>query len=517
MNDDNVRLPSLPNACLGAIILARRVSPGFSFQRRDLPTSSHEEQTTTTPPGIEGQLPRSIAAMPTQHSSQRRRPRTDIEDAEEEDAARRAGSASPLSASSKRARTNGYQSEGQSASPDPEETNENGSNEQDNDEDEDEDNIQAGPSEFQPGSITRVKLTQFLTFESAEVFCGPSMNMVIGPNGTGKSSLVCAICIGLGYSTGNLDRAKDFSAYIRTRASEAFIEIELQKRPKEVENHVIRVRIVKEGSVRHWWLNGRKTSLKAVQTLVKSFSIQVDNLCGFLPQEKVGEFANMDPVTLLHETQRAAAPQEMLDWHDELKNFRKDQKALTTQQVSDREILEGWETRQQNLHAEVQRLQERIQIQKRIDQLQKTRPFVEYRTAKEDYLQFKRKKEVAQKRQADLERRVEPTMNLIDAKEAYQKQIMTVVTKRKEAVKLAERGAEDKQKSLEAMAEEIKGHENGLEELKTLWAERKRTAAKMHRHITELKSKLNEEEIVFDGPEWNERIVSTYSVRSASY
>ena len=54
---------------------------------------------------------------------------------------------------------------------------------------------------FQPGAIVRVKLTNFVTYTSAEFFPGPSLNMIIGPNGTGKSTLVCAICMGLGWGT----------------------------------------------------------------------------------------------------------------------------------------------------------------------------------------------------------------------------------------------------------------------------------------------------------------------------
>src|SRR5271156_4254952 len=54
-------------------------------------------------------------------------------------------------------------------------------------------------SKYQPGAILRVKLTNFVTYTSAEFFPGPNLNMVIGPNGTGKSTLVCAICLGLGW------------------------------------------------------------------------------------------------------------------------------------------------------------------------------------------------------------------------------------------------------------------------------------------------------------------------------
>ena len=55
------------------------------------------------------------------------------------------------------------------------------------------------PTEHRPGAIVRVKLTDFVTYTLAEFFPGPRLNMVIGPNGTGKSTLVCAICLGLGW------------------------------------------------------------------------------------------------------------------------------------------------------------------------------------------------------------------------------------------------------------------------------------------------------------------------------
>jgi recombinational DNA repair ATPase RecF len=48
------------------------------------------------------------------------------------------------------------------------------------------------------GALVRIRLRNFLTYTHTNFFPGPNMNMVIGPNGTGKSTIVCAIALGMG-------------------------------------------------------------------------------------------------------------------------------------------------------------------------------------------------------------------------------------------------------------------------------------------------------------------------------
>lgn len=55
-------------------------------------------------------------------------------------------------------------------------------------------------SSYVPGSIVRVQLHNFLTYDHVEFRPGPHLNMIIGPNGTGKSSIACAIALGLNWS-----------------------------------------------------------------------------------------------------------------------------------------------------------------------------------------------------------------------------------------------------------------------------------------------------------------------------
>ena len=140
----------------------------------------------------------------------------------------------------------------------------------------------------QPGSLIRVTMTNFVTYEKAEFVLGPNLNMIIGPNGTGKSTLVCAICLGLGWETKHLGRAKDISEFVKHGAKKATIEIELAKDPKrQTSNPVIRTKILRENNKVEYYINDKKENKKRVMDLARSFSIQVDNLCQFLPQDRV--------------------------------------------------------------------------------------------------------------------------------------------------------------------------------------------------------------------------------------
>ena len=67
----------------------------------------------------------------------------------------------------------------------------------------------------------------FLTYDSFDIRPGPPLNVIIGPNGTGKSAIVCAICLGLAGKTSWLGRATDPKDYIRHGCDKASIEIEL--------------------------------------------------------------------------------------------------------------------------------------------------------------------------------------------------------------------------------------------------------------------------------------------------
>lgn len=168
---------------------------------------------------------------------------------------------------------------------------------------------------YVPGSIVRVLLKNFVTYDSVEFTPGPYLNMIIGPNGTGKSSIACALCIGLGWPPSLLGRASELKAFVKNGCEEGFIEIEL-KGPLGKPNLVIRRHLNAADNKSIWKLNGAETTQKEVQMRVQALNVQVDNLCTFLPQDKVSSFAQMTPQQLLRETQKAAGNPNLTKWHE---------------------------------------------------------------------------------------------------------------------------------------------------------------------------------------------------------
>ncbi|TNN82879.1 Structural maintenance of chromosomes protein 5 [Liparis tanakae] len=178
---------------------------------------------------------------------------------------------------------------------------------------------------FVEGSIRRITMKNFLTYDYSVVYPGPNLNMIVGANGTGKSSIVCAICLGLAGKTAILGRGDKIGLYIKRGCSKGFIEIELFKNGGNV---VINREIHVENNQSLWMLNGRHCNQKSVEEEVKALRIQVSNLCQFLPQEKVGEFSKMSKIELLEATEKSVGPPKMYEYHCGLKNFRNREREL---------------------------------------------------------------------------------------------------------------------------------------------------------------------------------------------
>lgn len=351
---------------------------------------------------------------------------------------------------------------------------------------------------FQPGSIVRVKLKNFVTYTAAEFHLGPSLNMIIGPNGTGKSTLVCAICLGLGWSSEHLGRSKELSSFVKHGASEAEIEIELAKAEGERTNPVVTRILRKEDNKTVFFINGKHSTKSAVMDMCKRFSIQIDNLCQFLPQDRVVEFAKMKDTERLRATLGAAAPAHMSDWHEQLKVLREEEKELEVKQHADTEHLKKLEALQNNTRGDVERWNQRQELATKAAALEKVRPIIQLRIRKQEFEQVKQDYEAAKQELVKLNQEVEPIKEAEKAAETYHNQVDQVVQRRRQMMNMVKQQAD---KKVQAIASEKKNVEEFEAQITGEMRDkqgRQQDIARVTKKITDLERKQQEQPVDYD-------------------
>ena len=358
---------------------------------------------------------------------------------------------------------------------------------------------------FQPGSLLRVKLKNFVTYTAAEFHLGPSLNMVIGPNGTGKSTLVCAICLGLGWGSEHLGRAKELGQFVKYGSAEAEIEIELAAGPGMERNPIVQRTIRKEDNKSLFLLNGKRVTQSAVTTMAKGFSIQIDNLCQFLPQDRVVEFAKMTDVDRLRETQRAAAPAHMVEWHDQLKVLRTEEKTLKLKEQNEKGHLERLEKQQNSARADVERWHQREDLVKKSICLKKVKPIIEIKLRKNEVTQAKLELRTARLELDQINAEVEPVRQAEAEVESYCTQIEQIVKLRRNRVEMIKSQAEKTFTRLEKDKKSISEFDDEVKEEVNSKKARDRDLARIKAEIANLERRRQDRPADYDSNVFDER------------
>jgi len=369
---------------------------------------------------------------------------------------------------------------------------------------------------FQPGSLIRVKLTNFVTYTAAEFLLGPSLNMVIGPNGTGKSTLVCAICLGLGWGSEHLGRAKDLGAFVKHGASEAEIEIELAKGQGMDVNPIIQRLIRKEDNKSFFTLNGKRTAQSAITAMCRGLSIQIDNLCQFLPQDRVVEFAKMTDVDRLRETQRAAAPEYMVEWHDQLKALRTDERVLETKQHNEKTHLDKLNAQQDSTRGDVERWNQREALLQKSKCLKKVGPIIEIRVRKNAIQQTKADIRSAKIVLDQINADVEPVREAQAAVQMYQNQIEQAVDVRRNRVRVCKTQADGLFTSIETERQRVSDFGDRIKAEVRAKRERERDITRANAEISRLERQRADEPVQYDADTYDARKANLRTQLSAA-
>ena len=296
--------------------------------------------------------------------------------------------------------------------------------------------------------LTIEGLNDYTQYGDTEFKAGPNLNVIIGPNGSGKSTIVNGICLGLAGKTTVLGRASNLSEFIKLGEQEAMVEVELFV--PDGENAVIQRRW-RQDNKSSWTVGGRKTTQKEVEKLVAHFRIQVDNLCQFLPQDKVHDFSRQNSKGLLDSTVDAVGDVDLKERHLELKELQKNLNEGDDLFDRKRQMLREKSVQCQRLEEEVKAFEEKEAIDRKIKLLEGR---LAWSKVKEERRETKGKKE---------------------AMEAKEKQLASEEAKMN-PLKKALREATDKKAKLESkmMADNVKlkesrgkaqGHSKAIEQL----------------------------------------------------
>ncbi|GAA5973475.1 hypothetical protein JCM21900_003338, partial [Sporobolomyces salmonicolor] len=214
------------------------------------------------------------------------------------------------------------------------------------------------------GSIVRIACQSFLTYDNVEFRPGPALNMIIGPNGTGKSTIACAIAIGLGFPAKVLGRSPKLASYCKNNSTEdTWIEIELKGKPGK-KNKTIKRYLSRETEKTRFEIDGDEATAKQVAEEMEDLQVQIGNLCTFLPQDRVASFAMMSPSELLRETEKAAGDVNLSHWHKVLIDEYKTCKDAQGNVDRLAESLKRKELKQSEAEKEVKQFEQRRQYER---------------------------------------------------------------------------------------------------------------------------------------------------------
>ncbi|XP_063852598.1 LOW QUALITY PROTEIN: structural maintenance of chromosomes protein 5-like [Scylla paramamosain] len=287
--------------------------------------------------------------------------------------------------------------------------------------------------DFKTGNICRIYVKDFLTFNEVEVRPKPRLNLICGPNGSGKSSILSAICLCLGGKAQVMGRSKEVFDYVKVGKPEAILEVELFVQNQI--NVVLTHKISSATRKRAWFMQGKEVTHKTAMTRIEELNIQVDNLCQFLPQDRVVAFAKMNRQELLVATEKAVGDPSLHSDHQML--CCSGQLLLKMQNKIKRieKCIAQAERRSVRLKDVVDNIEVKQKLEKELEDLKTQQAWYMYDLKRKIHQQHKEKVDEAVQELITLKERMNPTIQKIKEKSAVLTQTKKIVHSRTQLIR----------------------------------------------------------------------------------
>ncbi len=141
--------------------------------------------------------------------------------------------------------------------------------------------------------IESVRLHNFLSFYDETVELDRGLTVIVGHNGSGKTSIFQGIKFAMG-SNQRDERYPKWSDFVRNGASMAEVEVVLNI--NGTKRRILR-KIDRRGHPQPY-IDGKRVKAAYLQEFVSSLKFDVNNSLVFMPQEKINSLRDMNPITV---------------------------------------------------------------------------------------------------------------------------------------------------------------------------------------------------------------------------
>lgn len=125
-------------------------------------------------------------------------------------------------------------------------------------------------------------------------------------------------------------------------------------------------------------IDGRLVSAKVYAERIRSYNIQVDNLCMFLPQDRVQDFTKLNAQEILHNTQISVCSTEINETFESLKKKRDKQKNCAKNNADLQIQLNDNVNRNEQLHGMIENSRLKDRLIAEIDTYKKKKVWLEF-------------------------------------------------------------------------------------------------------------------------------------------
>lgn len=336
---------------------------------------------------------------------------------------------------------------------------------------------QAGKSQqrgYSTGAIIAVRLVDFQVAKDATYRFEPYLNMILGSNGSGKSTVVTALFLLFRGRISDLQH-RSYGEFVRHGCDRAVLSVVLQGRDIQARmNPVIALVLhspaeqrVRDRAPPQWYINGAPVSSQDIDEFIETFNIQVNNLCQFLPQFRVSAFSGETKEQRLKSTEEAVGYAGMVEDHEFLTSIDNELATVTSDLGELRTLIARLTARKEELEGRLAAIERAAAAKEHVEFMQHTLRLAERRA-------------------------LEHTMRALDANLAQARAAVDAFDSQQDLVRGELQACDTRLKQLRAHRDELRGADDDRAELSARVKARRDGVHRALQRVTELDKLTNQ-------------------------